>query len=429
MGRKIRLLHKTLLVYSAGALVCLAICMPLYYFIVRQIILEETDEMHLEAKQRIELAFTSEVYAELEPDKIISLLKVLNPGIKLKENPDKIVFQDSFYSIKGIEMDDQEVEPIRGYSTGLGLRGKPWHLSIESNLEEAEESIEILAGIALLFFLLLILALALFIRIFSASLWKPFYSALGALKLFDLNKDKSFDLKDSNILEFHQLNTGLNSIMKENILAFRRQKEFLENFAHELQTPLAMLMSKTDLLLQNNKEDHQTQKNLISIQESISRISRINKNLLLLSRIEQNQFPEKENLILEDSIRYVLDLTEDFFQERACTVNCKFESKIELFANRYLLEILLTNLLSNALRHSEKGIQIIIETKENECMISNPGTTPLNKDAVFQRFISTSIHSPGSGLGLAISREICLASGWVLTYDFINGRHFFTISF
>jgi signal transduction histidine kinase len=128
-------------------------------------------------------------------------------------------------------------------------------------------------------------------------------------------------------------------------------------------------------------------------------------------------------------MRYVLDLTEDFFQERACTVICKFESKIELFANRYLLEILLTNLFSNALRHSEKGIQIIIETKENECMISNPGTTPLNKDAVFQRFISTSIHSPGSGLGLAISREICLASGWVLTYDFSNGRHFFTISF
>lgn len=429
MGRKIRLLHKTLLVYAAGALVCLAICMPLYYFIVRQIILEETDEMHLESKQRIELAFNSEEYAELETDKIISLLKVLNPGIKLKENPDKIVFQDSFYSIKGIELDDQEVIPIRGYTTGLVLRGQPWHLCIESNLEEAEESIEMLAGIALLFFLLLIFALALFVRYVSSSLWKPFYAALGSLKLFDLNKDKSFELNDSNILEFHQLNTCLNSIMKENILAFRRQKEFLENFAHELQTPLAMLMSKTDLLLQSNKEDHQTQKNLISIQESISRISRINKNLLLLSRIEQNQFPEKENLILEDTVRFVLEFTEDFFQERSCTVICKFESKIELFANKYLLEILLTNLFSNALRHSEKGIQISIETRGRELIISNPGKAPLNADAVFQRFISTSIHTPGSGLGLAISKEICLAEGWELTYDFKNGRHFFTISF
>lgn len=173
----------------------------------------------------------------------------------------------------------------------------------------------------------------------------------------------SFDKTD--IEEFAELNQSLQKLIDKNISVYSQQKTFIENASHELQTPLAVLKSKLNLLLQNKNITSEQAELLTAIDLPISRMTRINKNLLLLAKIENNQFAEIETIELTKIINETLELLIDYTTTKQITIDKNLSEKLTVTCNKTLLEFLVNNLLINAIIHNtEQGkIQISFRTK------------------------------------------------------------------
>jgi len=160
---------------------------------------------------------------------------------------------------------------------------------------------------------------------------------------------------------------------------------------------------------------------------ALSRVSRINKNLLLLAKIENQQLLDKQQFNMAEPLQDILDLLSGLLEDRKVDSNITANFLVE--GNRILVEIMLTNLLMNSLRHTEKDVNISLTLTEYDLVISNPGAYPLNDEKLFRRFSTASSHTPGTGLGLSIVKEICNRYGWRVVYSFIDEQHVFTVKF
>jgi signal transduction histidine kinase len=293
-----------------------------------------------------------------------------------------------------------------------------------------EDTFLIIGAVTLLtvFFFVLILGGFVWLnRKISRRLWRPFYQTLEKIKDFDLNSHTTVQFEPANIIEFEELNTSINKLLESNIAAFRRQKEFTENASHELQTPLAIIQAKLDLLFQDPATTAAQSLVIEETHNALARVSRINKNLLLLAKIENQQFLEKEQVKVSDTLHEIIELLSDLLGDKSVKLDIQSEKTIE--GNKMLVEIMLTNLLMNAIRHTGPLAEINIILRENHLTLANTGSSTLNSDRLFKRFSTASVQTPGSGLGLSIVKEICSRYHWKIKYDYINQFHTFSITF
>lgn len=293
-----------------------------------------------------------------------------------------------------------------------------------------EDTFLIIGAITLLtvfFFALMLGGFVWLNRSVSRRLWRPFYQTLEKIKAFDLNSNTTVKFDPGNIIEFEELNTSINKLLESNIAAFRQQKEFTENASHELQTPLAIVQSKLDLLLQDEAITSGQSQIIEETNNALSRVSRINKNLLLLAKIENQQFLEKQQVNMSEALQEILDLLSGLLGERSIEADISPVCNVE--GNRMLIEIMLTNLLMNSLRHTDTGVKITLSLSPTDLVISNPGSYSLDGAKLFRRFGAASSQTPGSGLGLSIVKEICNRYAWSLSYEFKEIRHVFTVKF
>lgn len=293
-----------------------------------------------------------------------------------------------------------------------------------------EDSFLIIGAVTLLtvfFFALILSGFVWLNRKVSHQLWRPFYKTLEKIKDFDLSSNTKVKFDSGSIIEFEELNDSINKLLESNIAAFRRQKEFTENASHELQTPLAIVQSKLDLLLQDEAITTAQSQIIEEINGALSRVSRINKNLLWLAKIENQQFQDKQQVDLSEPLKEILDLLSGLLGERIIKVYIQKVCLLE--ANRILIEIMLTNLLMNTLRYTSNYATIKIFLSRGQLIISNTGTNALDVTKLFKRFGSANSQAPGSGLGLSIVKEICNRYGWATDYQFTEQQHIFTFQF
>ncbi len=291
---------------------------------------------------------------------------------------------------------------------------------------------DILQGVMIQFFLIfsvLSISMLITLKIITRRLWHPFNDTLKKMEKYNLEQGGDAEFLPTNVSEFNQLNESVKLLITRNRQSYLTQKEFTENASHELQTPLALFQSQLDLLLQEDLNEDQS-KIVNNLYRACTRMSRLNKNLLLLAKIENSQYGKFTALNLNDTIDKQLPLFEHmcgsgiriFIQSKADRVVVK--------ANEVLFESLLNNLVVNAIRHSSNQglINIILET--NKITVSNIAALgPLDKEKLFRRFQFTDDKKRGNGLGLSIVKAICDYHGWNIDYDFIHGCHHFTVSF
>jgi signal transduction histidine kinase len=205
-------------------------------------------------------------------------------------------------------------------------------------------------------------------------------------------------------------------------------KEFTENASHEMQTPLAIIRSKLDLLIQDENLSEDQSKTMQSAYSAIERLSRLNQSLLLLAKIENNQYAETSSINLKDKITEKLVAFHELWQNQEISVTTSLEdSKLNL--NPELADILLNNLFSNATRHNFSNGFIKVDLKEKELTISNSSTEKeLNSKQMFLRFFSQDKKSRYNGLGLSIIKQICDVSGLSIRYLFAGNEHQFVLS-
>jgi len=423
----IKLLDKPLKAFTTYAMVVLLCSIPVYFIIIDFIWIHEVNEHN-----ELVAAATKKNIAQLNLDDVqlsaaIKLWNRLQPETEIQVVP--ALKTDSTYNVYRVDeynVDGNE-DRFQGLVTYFEINNKPYSLTVEANVEESYETIIAITIITILFFVILLVGFITLNKRISRKLWGPFYHTLQQIKAFNLSEQKVAKFEPSNILEFEELNLSVSKLMEGSLATFSRQKEFTENASHELQTPLAIVQSKLDLLLQDDAISADQSRIIEETNNALSRVSRINKNLLLLAKIENQQFLSKQSIDLSLKLANVLELLAIFFESRV--IDFKVLEKCELEANVTLAEIMLTNLLMNAIRHTAQDAAIGIELHACQLIISNTGSYSLDQAKLFRRFSSASIKTPGSGLGLSIVKEICDQHGWEVEYKHIHGMHQFIVQF
>jgi len=248
------------------------------------------------------------------------------------------------------------------------------------------------------------------------------------LDLFNIADKKVIPQLDTRIDEFKRLNTSVTNMSAKAKHDYQTLKAFTENAAHELNTPIAIINSKLDLLIQTENFDDWQSKLLTELYSGVLRLNRLNQSLLLLVKIENQLLDERQQIDLHQLIEGMIIQFEDIYRNKGLKLTYKLENK-EIYASRYLIEILFSNLIINAIRHNREGGEIIINLNAEKFTIQNTGNTePLNNDKIYVRFHKSS-SSEGSGLGLTISRQICENFNLLLNYSFSASYHTFTITF
>lgn len=302
-------------------------------------------------------------------------------------------------------------------------------LTKEAGREDSYLIILIVTSLTVLFFALMLAGFILLNRRISKELWKPFYHSLAHIRNFDLNKNNKIQFETSGIDEFDELNRSLDKLIGSSVAAYNQQKEFADNASHELQTPLAIIQSKLDLLLQSKSLTSEQYDIIEDALKASARVARINKNLLLLARIENSQFMEKEQIDLSALLRNAIVLFSNFSEDKNIVQQQQIAEGIQIEGNHLLVEILVNNLLTNAIRYSPANSIITTQLSEKSLIISNHGSAPLKQEQLFKRFGTTSSQTPGTGLGLALVNQICNRYGWRIEYAYNNDQHFFSLHF
>lgn len=252
------------------------------------------------------------------------------------------------------------------------------------------------------------------------NVWSPLNYNLRKLHEYDLKANAVLQLKKPGIKEFDEMNEVILRIVDKINADYENSRLFTEDASHEMQTPLSIIKSKMDLLMQNPllMLDKDNENSVRAISRAVSRLSRMNKSLLLITRINNNQYEEKENIRLDKHLAVYLNDLEELFEAKQLTVKTVV-SPCLLFMNSNLAEILLSNLLSNAIRHNLPQGWIDLFLDNSRFVISNTCKGGLKSEAnLFNRITFHNKSEESSGLGLNIVRSICDKNEFHIRYDY-----------
>jgi two-component system sensor histidine kinase QseC len=277
--------------------------------------------------------------------------------------------------------------------------------------------------------LLIVLAVGITSRILSKKVFYPFRKTMKVINSFNLKKKEKIKLPATSTKEFQELNSFLQKMTDKAIEEYAAVKEFSENASHELQTPLAVLRSKLELLSETNIDGSQAA--LIGdMQNAIDKLSRINRSLTLLTKLENQEFETSEDVKFCRIAKDVLAAYDDWITLKSIQVTSKLDKNIPLKIHPTLAEMLITNLLSNAIRHNVEGGEMMIELTHQKLCVINTGAAPeIPTEELFQRFKKSNQSAESIGLGLAIVKQICEVNHFAVSYKYQKSKHIICVYF
>ncbi len=310
------------------------------------------------------------------------------------------------------------------------IHNQDYYIQIFKPLEETDRLIIRIIIMMNILIVIIILTLIIANRHSSRQDWKVFYDTIAKVNNYDVNSHEEFMLQHSDIREFEDLNRVLSTMTERIKNDYLNLKEYIENASHEIQTPLAIINSKMELLLQSGDMKEKQYKTVADAYEASNRLSRLNKTLILLAKIENRQFPESKPVNPAIMINHQLESLEDLIYAKKIKVVKQVEEQVTVLMNPYLAEILLVNLIKNALRHNIPGGDLKIELTGNSLVIANSGPAlTLDPDMLFKRFHTSSSSPESLGLGLSIVQKICTMYGFKVSYSYQNNMHVMLVVF
>jgi signal transduction histidine kinase len=260
-------------------------------------------------------------------------------------------------------------------------------------------------------------------------LWRPFYNILSQLKAFDLRDPAPLRHDDSRITEFSEMAHAVSGVLKNNIDRYNSQRHFIENASHELQTPLAIAINKLELMLEDSELSQKHGEELARLLETLHRLTRLNKALILITNIENKHFIEAEELGLGEIIKNIIDDLSLYAEHKKVQVTLTTKSEFSLGINRDLATIMITNLIRNALLHNYEGGTVTVTVSEHSFSVANTSANDkLDSNKLYMRFYRQKQKAHSLGLGLSIVKEICKLNGLQVNYRFYSPIHEFTVA-
>jgi two-component system sensor histidine kinase QseC len=285
----------------------------------------------------------------------------------------------------------------------------------------------ILGWIIFLYVLLLLIILSINIWVFRKNM-KPLYVLLKWLDSSQLGKKNEPLENTTKITEFRKLNAATMAFAERGEKLFEQQKTFIGNASHEMQTPLAICRNRLEMLMEDETLTEHQLNELIKTHQTLENLTRMNRSLLLLCKIENGQFADTCSVCLNDILAHYLDDYKEVYAYRNITVTVTTDFSFCVEINDSLVSVLVTNLLKNSFVHNIDGGFIYIKITANTFEISNTGEKPLDRERIFERFYQGQKKEGSTGLGLALVDSICKANHLTIDYTYVENRHIFTIS-
>ena len=254
------------------------------------------------------------------------------------------------------------------------------------------------------------------------------YQILETLEEFDVDEPQPVQFEKSSFTIFNELNEHLIEFINRIRENYQANKQFTQNASHELQTPLAVIKGQVETLLQSPNIGEKEIESLASVLQNTNRLSKLNSALILLSKIEHQRFSDTKIICFNEVFDEVLHNFKDIINIREIKIEKSYVDTFSIEMSETLAEILIANLIQNAIRYNTES-KIHIHIYKKEVIISNPGKAlTVNPQVLFKRFQREATLEESLGLGLSIVKRICDQSALEISYIFEKGMHSLRVS-
>jgi len=393
-----------------------------FYFVLSYVLIRQLDKSLRSERTEI-LQYTA------EHNELPEIVNTTEQQIQFE--PSASFSNQSVYASNKVWMaHENEFELSRSLTFGLSVGGKNYKAIVTKSQMEAEELLKLMIAIATIMIGIIIAANFTINKIILRKLWQPFYHTIANIGAFQLSKKQTLQLPATKIEEFDLLNSSFNTMAKTVATEYESLKEFTSNAAHEMQTPLAIIANATDSLMQDDivlKHHHQS---IATIEQSVTKLSKLHQSLLLLAKIENQHFSLTETVNWHDLIAQKLQELQELITAQKIQLHTLTQPQSTQF-HAHLADIILSNLLNNAIRYNSQNGSIVVQLTNKQLVVANTSLLPdLDASKVGNRFYRhPATKANGNGLGLSIVKQICEVANYQFQYSYIAQQHVFTIVF
>jgi len=418
-----RLLNRIMIYYVLISLAIFSLGGYAFYYSFRKEVYEELDEKMRDEKKNIErqLASSDSISPFIAGINFLVYIEPFNGTIDKKhiERKDTVIYHQYEGEIP--------FRQWRFYAKGVEQK---YQVTIRNSLIDIEDLSEELMTFLFYGFLSFIIASLAVNYLALKKVFHPFNDALDKLRNYGLKDSAIMKFPTTHTREFNELNQVLNNMSKRIHDDYLNIKEYTENASHEIQTPLAIISSKIELLMQNEKLEESQAALLESAYEATNRLYRLNQSLIMLSRIENGEFQNVSEVDLSETTIILTEYLREQFEWRNISVFFSVIHPFKVFIHPTLAEILLQNMLSNVMRYTPENGTVRIESDENFLQISNSGTPlPFPPDKIFQRFVKSGSNSRSLGIGLSLVKKIAEIFSIQIEYHYSSEDSFHVFTF
>lgn len=417
--RSFRLLTKTSFFYLLFILVT--------FFISGQYLINKADSYINEETEHFFRFREEHVIRYLDKGRDPSKLKYIDITLidSTKNYPDYPRYADTLIYIE--EIDEEQIH--RKKSVIVEANGKSYLFKMLINIDDFIKLKSDVASRIVPAFIILALVIVLFTTFLSGFLFQPFYRILSHIDRYKVGKGMNIPKVKTSSKEFQKLQSLFRNMVTRIEDDYRNLKEYTENMAHEIQTPLTIIRNKTERLIADEeimKKDADTVK---IIYEETNHLSKLGNALNLLTKIENGEYNNTEIIKTKDVILKHIDAIDELLQLKSMKIETELTDEHQIILDPFLFDILLKNLIRNAIRYGHNNGPIKIRTTTDTISISNYGEKlKVHSHKIFERFYSSNSTGQSLGLGLSLVKRICDFNQLKIEYDYYDNQHVFSIS-
>lgn len=388
----------------------------IFYIMLRKLMLDQIDNRLIDSKTLIVSKFDDFLK---QPEHFVWNEELINVSAQETLAGNNTLLSDTLL----LNLQTEEYLAFRKLEFQQNWEGSNYNIKIFKELSFTDNlTLRIMMLLSLLAIFFMFSFFLVFRFVAETSLF-DFFDTVKKVRGFKVDETGDFELVESDVDEFEKLNDVLRFMTKKIQTDYKSLKEFTENASHEIQTPLAIIQNKVEQLIQNENITESQIESFSEILEATSRLSKLNKGLAQLVRIENGQYIDIEKVDIKLIVQNNIDQLEDMIVAKSITVNTDFESVELIDINPNLAELLIFNLMKNAVKHNVTSGVINVKMHNKELIISNSGLNKeLDIDNLYKRFVKGS-ESKSLGLGLAIVQKICKTYEVDLSYYFKSDLH------
>ncbi|WP_436514664.1 sensor histidine kinase [Ekhidna sp. To15] len=395
-----KLIHLTNRYYFLAFTVAFVVVGFASYYIIKHVIDKEFNEkLHAEKQQFID---------EFDRYDKLDQILYLNIGDKIKihekspiESKEEVMSDTSMYDTYEGKMLD-----YRKLTFSASHDGKEYRVTIVKSLVNNNDLLQAIGEIMVLVAMLFMLSLIVINLLIAKKIWKPFYQTLSLFKNFNIKQPEKIVFPKSKIDEFRSLNQVVENMTEQTAKDYQNLKEYTENASHEIQTPLAIIQNRTELMMQN-LQDETLVENLGAIRSAALRLSKLKEGLALFAKIDNHQYVETQTIHLHSFLNEIIENVQDLLEMKQISYSSKvlFDSKVVM--NETLAYVLFNNLINNAIKYNLVNGKLNLEIDKNSVSVINTGEElEVDPNTLFTRFVVSGSRKDSTGLGLSLVKRI-----------------------